>query len=918
MTEEGPRIDAGEAGQGIAALGAALADRYVVERELGKGGMATVYLARDLRHDRLVALKVLLSELGALLGTERFLNEIRVTAGLQHPHVLPLFDSGEAAGQLYYTMPYVAGESLRARLQRERHLPVDEAVQIVVAVAGALDYAHRKGVVHRDLKPENILLHDGQPVVADFGIALAVQRAGGERMTQTGLSLGTPQYMAPEQATGERGVDGRADLYALGVVLYEMLAGEPPFGGPTAQAIVTKAMTEAPPPLSTRRRSVPPNVEAAVGRALEKLPADRFPGVAAFADALSTPVGPRVADVPRLATAGTPLTRFVNQHLRLVALVVAGAFVAVAVLGWLVGRASLGRAGQTTALQPVRFVIEPDSGDLGSGNLEDSAPAISPDGRTVVFAATGPGGSHLYARRVDDLRARRLPGTEGGHRPFFSPDGDWVGFESRGAIRKVRLTGGSPVVVAEVPASDGIFVGGSWGPDDTIFYSVFYSGALYRVSAGGGQPTRVTLADTTRYTLHPYPLPGGRALLVTSTRDWRVGRLGVLDLASGEVRQFGAGAGARYVAGNIIYAGASGALYKQPFDLDRLAPAGPAEEIASGLDVWRAAYSPFDVSSSGALVYRASGDELKLAVTDRAGRIQKTLPGVFPAAPRISPDGRRVAYSALPPDQGRADAWSGEVWRKDIWVTDLASGTTEPATTDGHNNTENNEPQWSPDGTSIAFDARLPGKTTEIYVKTLGRDSSRLISHLPHTRRPRELVLSDWVPNGDAVLFEAIFDAFRDGDIWIQPLDGGGARRYLTGPNVPRAARVSRDGRWVAYESSETGRAEVYLQPYPQLGQKTLVSNGGGVRPAWRRDGRELYYWQEDELIAASLEFPKNDGPPVVRARALFRLPHVDDAGYDVTPDGNQFVIVSGGPGANRLVVALDALSPGRSPDRER
>src|SRR6478752_1949829 len=240
-----------------------LSNRYAVERELGRGGMATVYLAHDLKHDRKVAVKVLRPELAAVLGAERFLAEIRVTANLQHPNLLPLFDSGEADGLLFYVMPYVDGESLRVRLDREKQLPVDEAVRLAVAVASALDYAHRHGVIHRDLKPENILLHEGQPLVADFGIALAVSNAGGNLITQTGLSLGTPQYMSPEQATGDRLIDGRTDVYSLGAVLYEMLAGEPPVTGPSAQAMIAKLMTERPVHLRVVRSSVPEAVDAA-------------------------------------------------------------------------------------------------------------------------------------------------------------------------------------------------------------------------------------------------------------------------------------------------------------------------------------------------------------------------------------------------------------------------------------------------------------------------------------------------------------------------------------------------------------------------------------------------------------------------------------------------------------------------------
>ncbi len=267
-------------------LTAALADRYRVERELGAGGMATVFLAHDLRHERQVAIKVLHPDLGAALGAERFLAEIKVTAKLQHPNILGLIDSGAADGLLFYVMPFVAGETLRARLQREGQLPVADAVRLASEVAGALDFAHRQGIVHRDIKPENVLLQDGKALVADFGIALAVQSAGGQRMTQTGLSLGTPQYMSPEQATGERIVDARADVYALSAVTYEMLVGEPPFTGPSVQAVVARLLSEQPRALAAQRKAVPPHVEAAVMQGLEKLAADRFATAAEFAEAL--------------------------------------------------------------------------------------------------------------------------------------------------------------------------------------------------------------------------------------------------------------------------------------------------------------------------------------------------------------------------------------------------------------------------------------------------------------------------------------------------------------------------------------------------------------------------------------------------------------------------------------------------------
>jgi eukaryotic-like serine/threonine-protein kinase len=268
-------------------LSAALADRYRIERELGAGGMATVYLAQDLKHERRVAIKVLKPELAAVLGAERFIVEIRTTAALQHPHILPLFDSGEADGFLYYVMPYIQGETIREKLNRETQCGVDESVRITREVADALDYAHRNGVIHRDIKPENILLHDGRAMVMDFGIALAVSAAAGGRMTETGLSLGTPHYMSPEQATAEKEITGRSDVYSLATVLYEMLTGNPPYVGASAQQIIMKIITEPAEPVTRHRKSVPLNVAAALAHALEKLPADRFDSARTFSDALA-------------------------------------------------------------------------------------------------------------------------------------------------------------------------------------------------------------------------------------------------------------------------------------------------------------------------------------------------------------------------------------------------------------------------------------------------------------------------------------------------------------------------------------------------------------------------------------------------------------------------------------------------------
>jgi dipeptidyl aminopeptidase/acylaminoacyl peptidase len=353
----------------------AVSDRYRLERELGQGGMATVYLAHDLKHDREVALKLLRPELGAVLGADRFLAEIKISAGLDHPHILTLIDSGTADGFLYYVMPYVRGETLRHRLTREKQLAIEEALRIAQQVASALDYAHRKGVIHRDIKPENILLQEGEAVLADFGIALAVREAGGNRLTETGLSLGTPQYMSPEQATGDRALDARSDVYSLAAVLYEMLTGEPPVTGATAQAMIAKLMTERPTRVRTVRDTVPEVVDAAISKALSKVPADRFATAAAFSDALHAGPAPTTTAPSRLPW------------------VLGGAAVLIAAVAIAVG---LGR-GKGAGVAPVAYA--PDRQVTFSGDV--GRLALAPDGRTVA-----------YIRR--DLRTLVLVDLDGG------------------------------------------------------------------------------------------------------------------------------------------------------------------------------------------------------------------------------------------------------------------------------------------------------------------------------------------------------------------------------------------------------------------------------------------------------------------------------------------------------------------------
>jgi eukaryotic-like serine/threonine-protein kinase len=479
----------------LARLTAALSDRYRIERELGQGGMATVYLAEDLRHGRQVAIKVLHEDLGAALGAERFLTEIKTTAKLQHPHILPLLDSGAAGGLLYYVMPYVAGETLRDRLSREKQLPLEDVLQLSREVADALGAAHALGIIHRDIKPDNILLQGGHAVVADFGIALAVQEAGGQRMTQTGLSLGTPQYMSPEQAMGERTVDARTDIYALGAVTYEMLTGEPPFSGATVQAIVAKVLTERPTPPSAVRDTVPAAMEAAVLKALAKLPADRWSTAARFAEAL-------VQESPAARTTGARSSAAPRSRLHL-GLGVLGAMMLLAVGWW------LGRLGGASEERWAAYT------QLTDATGEESAPSLSPDGESFAYTSNARGTWDIYVQRVGGRNPILVAGdtTLDERGPAYSPDGRQIAYSvGGGGIFVVGATGESPRRLTTFgwdPAwsPDGRRL--AFGTEEVINpYGASSVGRILIVDVGGGEPI-LLVGDETSPVYQPSWSPSG-------------------------------------------------------------------------------------------------------------------------------------------------------------------------------------------------------------------------------------------------------------------------------------------------------------------------------------------------------------------------------------------------------------------------
>ena len=847
-------------------LSNALASRYRVEREIGAGGMATVYIARDLRHERDVAIKVLHPDLGAALGSDRFLAEIRTTARLQHPHILPLLDSGEADGLLFYVMPFVAGETLRSRLERERQLAIDAAVRIGREVADALQYAHSIGIIHRDIKPENILLQGGHALVADFGIALAVQQAGGQRMTQTGLSLGTPQYMSPEQAMGEKAIDARTDIYALGAVVYEMIAGDPPFTGATVQAIVSKVMAERPTALHTVRDTVPPAVEYATLKALAKLPADRFATAADFAAAL--------VDSSHSATYRAHLSsgaRAAARPARLRDPVVIG--LGLAVVGLAGGLAwALGKSPTQADPFPARSeIVTPNEVKIGPVGL-------SPDGHSVVYTARAgaQGAEMLYLRRLDQPNSRVIPGTDGGAAPVFSADGRSIYYIARRhKLAKVGLDGGSPVMLADLSDNGGLDVSPS---GDVVIGPGASEGGdgLFRVNPAGGALVPLTHADTTRKELsHRFPrvLADGKTVLFTiyfgSTRQ---SEIGVTSLDDGKVVPLGI-QGAKplgVVDDRLVYVRWDGMIMAVPFDVRQRRTTGAPTAVQDSVRMWYGSggdASAF-LTQAGGLAYSHGTTPRRLLWVDRTGTAKPVLDEQREFRNvRLSPDGKRVALVI----------GTGSI--TDIWVLDIAAGTLTPVTTGGGART----PAWTPDGHSLVYVSTQGGRAA--FWTRPADGSGDPVSLGEVGRNPWNIDVSS---DGRHAVYNAIYGPSFDVETFA--LDSTRTRQPIA--NAPTATeaygRFSPDGRFVVYMSDESGRAEAYVRAFPPNGSRVQISTSGALRPIWSADGREIFYWEGARLMAAMLA--RDPSLRVVSRRPLFE--GAFDIDFDVTKDGRRFLVI--------------------------
>jgi serine/threonine-protein kinase len=834
-------------------LNAALEDRYRIERELGEGGMATVYLADDLKHERRVALKVLKPELAAVVGAERFLTEIRTTANLQHPHILPLFDSGEANGLLFYVMPYVEGETLRERLDRQRQLPVEDAVRITANIAEALDYAHRQGVIHRDIKPANVLLVDGKPVISDFGIALAVGAAGGSRLTETGLSVGTPHYMSPEQATGDEHVGPATDIYALGCVLYEMLVGEPPFTGSTPQAVLGKIIKGEADFLTEHRPTVPQNVELAVAKALERVPADRFASGADLARALRDT---RVSQGPRALP--RPRGWRDRAHLGLTGLLAV-------VVVWLVAeRRERGRDAQGNRVELSFRTPDPIGRDL----------TFTSDGRAVLLSQERAGTDwHVYRRRLDNADFD-LVGT--GSSPSASPDGRWVVLVNPfgNELQKAPVEGGTPTTLA---TGVQVMTGSTWAADGRIVYAPNVTGGLWAIDEDGGAVEQITEPDRSRGELghwHPYFLPDGEHLLFTNYRPpLDSSSVEVLHLPTGDrTRLVSYGVDARYVeTGHLVFMRRE-TLWAVPFDPESLSVLGPESPILEGVayDVVNAK-GVYALSHRGDLAYVQADNwysQSTLVWIDRDGRESPavTNPGAY-RRPRISPDGSRIAVEQTVGGQ------------TEIWVYEIGEDVPRRVTRDlglvSH-------PVWTADGRELLFSLERP--QFDLYrVEWDVVNSASELNTDPYDKHP-------WSVSADGRLLALMTITPTSRDIVVGSLDGEfQARPFHASEHDEWTPAISPDGRWIAYTSDEGAERELWVAPYPE-GSDSRRRRRIGIGLAARWAGSEIAYFTSDGIMSVPVDLASGTpGDATVRYSGPWPYSSED---WDLSADGERLLIL--------------------------
>jgi len=853
---------------------------YQLNAFIGAGGMGEVYRAVDPRLNRTVAIKVLPAHVSQDADRrERFKREAKIISSLNHPHICALYDVGADEGIDYLVMEYVDGETLQQRLGHGP-LSTDRALGYAIQICDALDKAHRRGVVHRDLKPANIMLTKAGVKLLDFGAAAWSVAAGGPAssrpaesapsLTAEGTILGTLQYMAPEQLQGKT-ADARSDLFAFGVVVYEMLTGKSPFAGPSQASVISAVLRDDPPPVADLVPGLPPALGRAISRCLSKDPDDRWQTANDLLFELrSIESG---AGTTRPASSPRGRSRWLER-----AAWVAGILAAAAAAFVWSERESprLGAARVSVAIPPDVALFE-----IGRG----SSVAVSPDGRRIAYVGITGGRRQLYMRRLDGFDNVALAGTEGGANPFFSPDGEWVGFtvgRPGGALKKVPALGGAVHAIADVGASGDIFSvqAADWGPDDTIFFAANHPKArgLWRVPASGGVARRVTTPREGEL-LHSWPqlVPGGKAVVYTiwANTGFEGGRIAVQALDGGpptvlvERASYGRVVSSDASGAYLVYARPEG-LHAAPFDIDRLQLAGRSMPVLDGVLTNLSGGAHFSISASGLLAYIPGQlDELHktLLWVDRNGRASEL--GIIPGVGfqyRLSPDGRRlVRPNATGP-------------RRDLWVDDLERRRPSTRLTAGR---DINVPIWTPDGERVIYTSGV-SKGNLFWRSADGTDDEERL-----TSGARQHIPGSVSPDGSLLAYTETHDA-RGSDIWLLPFAEPRTPRLLVGtPAGELYPEISPDGRWVAFSSNISGQFEIYLTSLRD-GGRFPVSHGGGYRPLWSRDGRELYYRsvepaQGGNMMVVSVA-GKGARPQIGTPRILFPSPYQGEGA--IAPDG--------------------------------
>jgi serine/threonine protein kinase len=856
---------------------------YEVIAPLGSGGMGEVYRARDARLDRSVALKVLAADIaGDPAARTRFEREARAIAALDHPHICSIYDVGEADGTHFLVMPLLEGQTLAARLEKGP-LPLEQALAIATQVADALDKAHRQGIVHRDLKPANIMLTKAGAKLLDFGLAklrvapgpISMSTMGAGITTSAGTAqgtiLGTLHYMAPEQVEG-RDADARSDVWALGVVLYEMLTGARPFPGETPASVIGAILKDTPPPLTARQPSIGTEADRVISGCLAKDPHDRWQSAGDVRkllewvrDGKSNPVS---------ASANTGARRWLPIG-------IAGALLlsTTAMLpGWLADEREAPELLQLSILPPPGTTFSSPPASVVAPQI-----AISPDGSQIALVAeSSDGRPTLWIRPLSSAEARPLRGTEDAFYPFWSPDNRSVGFFAEGKLKVVDLDGGPPRTVSAAAPLESR--GATWGADGTIVFAPD-RGALLRIPAQGGATAPATTLDEARQeTTHRFPsfLPDGRHFLY-SVRTRTGQDMGVqvasLDSPIGTPVVARTAWAAQFASPAHVLFVRAGALFAQPFDVAQPAATGEPVAIAEGVGATTTGYSAFSVSRTGVLVHaRPIPVRGQLRWFDRAG---SPGPLVGDAAEyldfELSPDERSLALSRID-ESGLTSA--------DLWLVDLSRNVSTRLTTDPMNDAS---PLWSPDGARLIFRSNRQGYTG-LYVKSAsGTGDERLLLDTGASLRP-----TDWSANANWIIFSTTSSGGAY-EIWAWR-EGAkdGPQRVVNTPRNAGHGRLSPDGRWLAYSSDDTGVSQVYVQPFP-TGQRRPVSPKGGSEPRWRRDGRELFYLEGNGRLMA-VEVPGGNALEFGIARALFdvRVPLTGNPfrwNYAVTGDGQRFLV---------------------------